>query len=163
MTPNEMPKPRGEIRYSPRPISAYKIRNKNVEYGPATSAMLRTTSAWNLAYLSHDFERSLLHPDPNFTVNIRHTTQMMLDGSGRDLTSMSGSGTVDELLHLPAPRFVHLITRHPVLVQLPMYLAYGHAWLKTIEKRSFLCQVEEYRPDDIEDFSQAQAELERFL
>lgn len=133
-----------------------------MEYGPATSSMLATTGAWNLAYLSHDFERSLLHPDPNFTVNVRRSTQVLLDGSGRDLTLMSVSGAVEELLHLPAPRFVYLIARHPVLVQLPMYQAYGHAWLKVIEERSFLCQTDSYTPDEIDDLSLAQFELNRF-
>jgi hypothetical protein len=123
--------------------------------------MLTTTGAWNLAYLSYDYERSLTHKDPQFTVNVRRTIQMKLDGSGLDLAMNPVSGVVESLLQLPAARFVYLISQNPILVQLPMYLAYGHAWLKSIEERSFLCQVDSYQPEPIDDVSMAKAELAR--
>jgi hypothetical protein len=105
----------------------------------------------------------LTHKDPQFTVNVRRTIQMKLDGSGLDMAMNPVSGVVESLLQLPAPRFVYLISQHPILVQLPMYLAYGHAWLKTIEERSFLCQVDAYQPEPIDDFSMAKAELDRLF
>jgi hypothetical protein len=123
--------------------------------------MLTTTGAWNLAYLSHDFERTLWHGDPQFTVNVRRTTQMKLDGSGLDMVMDPASEVLESLLNLPAPRFVYLISQHPLLVHLPMYLAYGHMWLKTIEERSFLCEVDGYQSGEISDCSLALAELER--
>jgi hypothetical protein len=163
MPPDHSPAVQSAIRYSPRPISDYKTGSQGREYGPATSSILVKPGAWNLAYLSYDFERSLMHPDPHFTVNIRRTTLMQLDGSGLDLAGvLPTAGAVESLLHLPAARFVHLIAQHPVLVQLPMYQAYGHAWLKVIEERSFLCQTDPYTPDDIADLSLAQWELNRF-
>jgi hypothetical protein len=41
---------------------------------------------------------------------------------------------------LPAPRFVHLIYHNEkLLTTLPLYVAYGKAWLKTIAARERLC------------------------
>lgn len=160
MTPHYPPGLRAAIRYAPRPISAYRASAQHVAYGPATSKLLTTPGAWNLAWLSHDFEATLMHPDPHFTVNVRRTVQMKLDGSGLDLSMRPISGVVESLLRLPAPRFVHLIKQHAVLKQLPMYLAYGPAWLRTIEERSYVCQVEAGRDDAIADVSLARAVLE---
>jgi len=69
---------------------------------------------------------------------------MKLDGSSLDMAMNPISDVVESLLQLPAPRFVYLISRHPLLVKLPIYLAYGYAWLKTTEERSFSCQVDAY-------------------
>jgi hypothetical protein len=126
------------MNYSPQPLSTYRWRSGESEYGPATSALLTTQAAWNLAYLSHDYANVRVPPDPMFTVHVRKTTQVRLDGSGGDLTGMS-KGLVGELLLLPAPRFVYLIKHHPVLPQLPMFKSYGQQWLEVIEKRSRIC------------------------
>lgn len=155
MPPDRSPSVQSAIRYSPRPISDYKAGSQGREYGPATSSILIKPGAWNLAYLSYDFERSLMHPDPHFTVNIRRTTLMQLDGSELDLAGvLPAAGAVESLLHLPAARFFYQIARHPVLVKLPMYLANGPAWLKTIEGRSYLL-TDQDRPADINDLSHA--------
>lgn len=147
------------IRYSPRPKDTYPGTREGTRYGPATSTLLDTQEAWNLAYLSHDFEKVLIHKDPYFT-NVRRTTQTLLDGSGLDLTgSNPPSGLVASLLRAPAPRFVHLIQRHAVLSSLPMYTAYGEAWLTTIEARAHICCVDDWEPDNISDLTQASAVL----
>jgi len=64
MAPHYLPNLHAEIRYSPLPITEYKAGPKGAEYGPAISSMLTTAGAWNLAYLSHDFERTMLHGVP---------------------------------------------------------------------------------------------------
>jgi hypothetical protein len=148
------------IRYSPRPRETYQGFVEGRGYGPATSALLDSQEAWNLAYLSHDFEKVLMHRDPYFTTHVRRTTQTLLDGSGLDLTGSSPrSGLVASLLRAPAPRFVYLIQRHAVLKSLPMYTAYGEAWLTTIEARARICCVDDWEPDNISDLTQAKAAL----
>lgn len=148
------------IRYSPRPRETYQGSVEGTRYGPATSTLLDSHEAWNLAYLSHDFEKVLTHKDPYFTTNVRRTTQTILDGSGLDLTGSSPvSGLVASLLRAPAPRFVYLIQRHATLKSLPMYTAYGEAWLATIAARARICCVDDWEPDNISDLTQAKTVL----
>lgn len=163
MTPTK-PNTNHLIRYSPRPLSDYRQVAVTSEIGPATSQMLTTQGAWNLAYLSYDYDKSLQHPDPYFTVNVKRSTQVRLDGSGLDIAQEYGvEHYVESWLHLPAPRFVHLITNSKILVDLPIYKAYGKQWLDTIHERSFLCQTHENPPDNIVDFSAARAVLKGLM
>lgn len=157
-TKNETP----VIRYSPRPISDYTKTHAGVELGPGTSVMLKPAQAWNLAYLSYDYDKSIQHPDPEFTVLVRRTCQTKLDGTGLDVVGNSGVPLVESLLELPAARFVHLITQHPALKTLPMFTAYGQPWLDTITARSYKCQTDESPPDNVVDFSAARALLAKF-
>jgi len=155
-------RPKALIRYSPRPISAYVKSNGTQTWGPATSPFLKPQAAWNLAYLSHDFEVSLLHYDPHFTVNVRRTIQQKLDGSGTDIAdSEAPIKRVEHLFLLPAPRAVHLLMQSPIVYELPMYQLYGDEWIRTIHKRSFLCQADESPPDNVVDLSEARALIER--
>lgn len=152
------------IRYSLKPIDDYtRAMRGGIRVGPAQSSMLRTPETWNLAYLSFDFETGPLHPDPEFTINVRRTVQARLDGSGPDLSGTEDpTRLVQSLLRLPAPRFVYLIERHPVLKSLPMYVAYGQSWLDTMNTMSRRCLAEELPPDNVVDFSQAKALLAKF-
>lgn len=136
--------------------------------GPVRPALLDTPERWNLAYLSHDYEKKVWHKDPMFAVHVRRSTQTLLDGTGLDLCGMHDADhRVEGLLRLPAPRFVYLIRHHPVLAQLPLYLAYGEAWLDLIELRSRKCVIEdgldsdETLDDDPEVLIQVKAILER--
>ena len=129
----------GAVRYSQKPIKAYSKMLAGVEYGPATSALLNTDVMWNLAFLSHDFEKNINHPDPMFSTHVRRSTQMRLDGSGLGLAE-DPQTLVGSWLTLPAPRFVYLISENEkLLTTLPLYVAYGKAWLKTITARERLC------------------------
>jgi hypothetical protein len=141
-TPSRLGSPE-VIRYSPKPLASYLQTHHGHTYGPATSVLLDTTEIWNLAYLSHDFETRLDHPDPQFTTNVRRSCQTLLDGTGLDLTGLrKANQLVGSWLRLPAPRFVYLILRHPILQMLPLYTAYGPSWLHLIEERSRLCDFE---------------------
>ncbi len=133
-------------------------------YGPATSTLLDSEATWNLAFLSHDFNKTIDHPDPNFTTHVRRTVQTKLDGSGLGIGEDPAT-LVASLLVLPAPRFVYLIKKHKVLQSLPLSQVYGQEWLETIEKRSWLCEVESdlnvsHYPD-IQNLEQAQELIER--
>lgn len=124
--------------------------------------MLKLPAAWNLAYLSHDFEKSLLHFDPQFTVNVRRTIQYRLNGLGVDIADADPAHhRIESLFLLPAPRAVHLLLEHPLVFKLPMYQAYGDEWIKTIRTRSYLCQADESPPDNVVDFSLAKALIDR--
>jgi hypothetical protein len=163
MTPTHRHENKSLIRYSPRPRAFYKGGNSSTEWGPATSAMLKTQGAWNLAYLSHDFEASLIHPDPDFTVLVRRTTQMRLDGAGLDLAMDPVSSVIESLFRTPAPRAVHVLrNRMDLTSTLPLYQAYGAQWLHTITQRSYLCQAEDGPPDNIVDLSLAHRALSKY-
>lgn len=137
------------ISYSPRPRSTYRWEANGHSYGPATSSLLDTQEIWNLAYLSHDYESRKDHKDPQYTSNVRRTSQTKLDGSGLDMVGSSGSPTVAKMLSMPAPQFVLRIKSHPVLELLPMFKAYGAEWLRTIEERSWLCKVDSYEMPEL--------------
>lgn len=151
------------INYSPFPRSSYRWESNGHSYGPATSSMLDTQERWNLAYLSHNYDNKRDHPDANFTVNVRRTTQWKLDGSGLDISGVSGKKTVASLLNVPAPRFVMLIKAHPVLHTIPMFTAYGQAWLDTIEQRSWLCHVDGYDHPEPPSMAEALSVLDRVM
>lgn len=132
--------------------------------GPATSCLLDTDESWNLAFLSYDYTKSLQHPDSHFTVNIRATVQWRLDAGGEDVArQLPASSLFASLLQLPAPRFVHLVKSHPLLHDLPMYKAYGQAWLRTIEERSHYCNSDIWVEDEVTDVCVANDLLSRFL
>ena len=151
ITPS-LPPASAVIRYSPRPREAYRKLVRGNWTGAADSAMLDSPEIWNLAYLSHDFERQLFHPDPDFTVLVRRSTQARLDGTGPDLTLLEGPAIVASWLRFPAPRFVALIRCHQVLQDLPLFKRYGNTWLETIEERCRLCRSMD---DDLDNDSTA--------
>ena len=127
-------------RYSPRPREAYGQILHGFAFGPNASALLDTAQAWNLAYLSYDFEENPDHPDTKFSTLVRRSTQIRLNdgtlGLADELKDLTGSW-----LLLPAPRFVYLVRNFKFLSEIPLYLAYGQAWLETIEARGRLCQA----------------------
>ncbi len=128
------------VCWSPKPRSAYDCRIGKIGVGPGSSSLLADPLCWNLAFLSHDYEKSPEHWDAHFTSNVQRTARTYLDKPGWDQLGMGDRGrTVGTLLTLPAPRFVHLIKMHDVLRSLRMYEAYGDKWLATIEERSHLC------------------------
>lgn len=129
-----------KIRYSPRPRENYFRKVGHAVLGPATSKLLDTVEAWNLAYLSFDYESALEHPDPLFTTYVRRTMQSRLDGTGA-APHENPTILVASLLRLPAPRFTYLVTRNNTLLRsLPLFKAYGTAWLSALAQRERLCE-----------------------
>lgn len=143
------------LRYSPKPRSAYIKIVGGHAYGAATSTLLDKEDVWNLAYLSHDYEKKVEHNDPHFTTHVRRTCQMRLDGSGLGVGEPP-SKLVGSLLALPAPRFVFLIRNHPTLRDLPLFVQYGQTWLDTIDARCRICQSGDVtEPEDMTATSQS--------
>lgn len=123
------------IRYSPTSMAGYG----------QTSAMIDTQERWNLAYLSHPYEERKYHTDPQFLVLVRRTTQTRLDGGGLDLIeSCPPEMLIASLFSLTAPRASYLLRKLAVLHDLPLYRAYGEAWLDTVAARSHLCWYDEF-------------------
>jgi hypothetical protein len=139
------------VRYSNKPIEEYKQVINGRVYGPASSAILCEHQAWNLAYLSHDFDSCFSHPDPYFSTNVRRTVQSRLDGFGPDIIGEhQPEELVQAMLNLIAPRFVYLIRRSPILESLPMYLAYGPSWVDLIDHRARLITTDHYEDPPVE-------------
>jgi hypothetical protein len=129
--------------YSPRPIEEYSRFAHGVGIGPAYSGVLRADpEAWNLAWLSHPFEHSPNHPDPNFTVLV-----------GKSLTPQ-----LRALLKLPAGAFWDAASVTGLLAKTPLYGAYGKAWVDTVFDRAVARANEPGEPP----YPDADRELERF-
>ena len=138
-------------RYSPNPIDAY----------PRASgfAMLREdTAAWDLAWLSWDFEDTRRLPDTHLSVNIRRTLQFVVRDGSLDLTgALPDHLKVRGMLALPAPRAVKLLREMPNVRGTPMFKAYGTSWLDTLATRAHLYRAP-YDKDydfDVADLTQA--------
>ncbi|MBK1683931.1 hypothetical protein [Rhodoferax fermentans] len=126
------------VRYSPLPIESYSFSAKS-------QILTEDPDAWNLAYLSWDFETCQRWPDPNFSTHVRRTLQFVPTTGKLDLAGSEHiRDTVRWMVRNPAPRVVKLLLAMPRFKELPLYQAYGDTWAETILARSFL-----YRePDD---------------
>lgn len=154
------------IRYSPRPLEEYV--SQDGKHGPGADQRVDRVEVWNLAYLSFDYERGLLHPDPQFLTRVRRSCQLDVTTGAVDLTfGANGSGTerlLLERLRMPAPWFVNwLLKNKPVMYKTPLFEAYGQSWLATIERRARLCHTHDTEPEEpLHDLSQATGLLLQF-
>lgn len=123
------------MRYSLLPITHYPVPN-------ASKFLNKDEQAWNLAWLSFDFDKAVAHPDPKFSVNVYQTVQTMVRNGVMDVANTHPELTVREYLKQPAPKAVQLILAMTHLDKLPMYKAYGPEWVNTILQRSHLAQEE---------------------
>ena len=113
---------RPTMRYSPKPIEEYGRSIEGKLYGPSESLLIKgDDAAWNLAYLSFDFESRPVSPDPNFTTLVHRTLAV---------------GEVRAWLKDTAPRFLYRLHQSEILATLPLYLAYGLAWPELMLERS---------------------------
>lgn len=129
------------LRYSPRPIEEYVVTIGAASWGPFDSRLLRRPGAWNLAYLSHDYDKQVQPGDSNFTVHVFHSVKYDWVQQAVDLADASPfEHTVASKLLTPAPQFVKWLTDNPKVTQnLPLFQAYGPQWLRTVTRRSFGC------------------------
>lgn len=153
------------IRYSPKPLEDYV--NEAGTVGPALDKRLDRVEVWNLAYLSFDYDKALLHPDPQFLTKVRRTCQFDVTTGAVDMTYGALSGTANLLsdkLQMPAPWFVNWLTKNKrVLTKLPLFEAYGQSWLSTIERRCRLCHTHDSGPEEpVHDLRQASGLLLQF-
>ncbi len=129
------------LRYSPKPIEGY--------HGPAHLTLLASPEAWNLAYLSHPFEKKRYHKDPQFSVHVWNSLRTNLSTGQLERIPGSEHLTLQPLLRMPAPWLVRWFSKNSkITVNLPLYKAYGQAWLITVEQRSWGCGTYEDDPAD---------------
>lgn len=156
---------RPTMRYSPRPISGYVTRIGDATWGPAQSRLLKRPGAWNLAYLSHDYDKTPQPADPNFTVHVFYSIKYDWVKNVVDLGDASPfEHTIACKLTLPAPAFVKWLHDNPSIHHgIPLFQAYGQAWLETVTERSFGCHDYDYEPDlEVRDISSASALLQPY-
>lgn len=158
-------------RYSPRPVAdylkVYRVQNPGkpdsfIKTGPAASALLgQDKESWNLAYLSHDYETSVEHPDPNFTTHVRRTIQFVVNTGEVDLAGLlEDRFCVRKFLREPPARAVKLIIGMSRLHETPMFKAYGQGWVTTMNQRAKA--LTSSAPDPVESVSEAADYLTKF-
>ena len=118
------------LRYSPHPIDFYGTANQS-------RILQEDPAAWNLAYLSWDFDSPKVWPDPQFSTHVRRTLQFVVESGKLDLIDeVPASLTVRGFLMRPAPMAVRLLLRMSRVAELPLAKAYGATWIATIQERS---------------------------
>lgn len=131
-------------RYSPEPIGSYR-------FASLYKFLVEDPVAWDLAYLSWDFEAAKGPPDASFSTHVRRTLQFDLVSGRLDLTGgVHPLHTLRGLLRYPAPRAVKLISELPLCHELQLFRAYGPAWLRTLEVRSHLYREPHNKDYDFE-------------
>lgn len=94
--------------------------------------------ALNLVWLSHDSSAGP-HPDPNFTTLVRRTLQFVVASGQIDLVgAFPDNVRVSGLMRLLPAQAVLRLRTLPLLMDLPLYCAYGDLWVETITRRSHL-------------------------
>lgn len=162
--------PRYAWHYSPEPIDSYDQRLGNALYGPAQSSFLvAKTEVWNLAWLSHDFAALPQHGDPNFTSLVRRSVSFVLRDGVEDITGAAPARLkIEGLMRLDPAQAVAHIAALKHLQQIPLFIAYGHPWVLTLQQRLTACRVNPAKvllasmdvdPDNVND---AERELARF-
>lgn len=161
------------IRYSPKPMSEYKLWRPDTptEYkkgsGNLDSGTIQFTlkahepATWNLAYLSHPFERG--NPPKDLTLYVWcshfvrtniHTGELTRKHS--DVLEIPDDHVYPQLLK-PAPQFIKwLDDNQELLLRSDIYEAYGDRWLDLIRKRAFKCATHD-EPDEQQIRSVAEA------
>lgn len=130
-----------QTRFSPEPVHAYQAAGM-------FKLLLEDEAAWNLAYLSWDFDNPELRPDPNFSVNVRRTLQFVLATGQIDLTeSVSRLEKVHGLINGIPPQVARRLTELKRVTELPLFKAYGQSWLDMV-----LCRSRLYREPHDETF-----------
>ena len=147
----QRPAPVQPLRYSPQPIDAYNAKIAGtIDAGPGHAVFLRDDpEAWNLAFLSHPYEKQPENLDGQFTVNVRRTVNTVIATGEVDvLGKLPARLTVRRFLQGPPQDFIHAVESLQclqagkmvaLLDRLPMYQAYGDEWLETMRERAGLC------------------------
>lgn len=125
-------------RYSPQPIDSYSKMAGGVHIGPAFSGLLKSDAeAWNLAYLSHPYERAPEPADPQFTTLVRRTVNMPRRGPELDVAgARPPEETVRGLLRLVPEEFWFAFMEDDLAKRTPLFAAYGEAWLLRVMSRA---------------------------
>ena len=125
-------------RYSPRPIDAYSRNVRGVVVGPASSCVLNWDGeAWNLAWLSHEYETMREPADPRFTTLVQQSVNMVRASGRIDITGLlDPSQTMRGLLQLAPEEFMYRAETDGSITRTALYAAYGDAWLDRVRERA---------------------------
>jgi len=137
-------------------VSAYPL--------PSRSSILSCDeAAWNLCYLSFDWDTQTYHKDPEFSVNILRTLQFIVASGEIDLARECPQRTVRVFMEGTPHAAVKKITAMERMLELPMVRAYGTGWLTTIAERSALWRepYDDAFDTEVTDFTQALQVLAR--
>lgn len=113
--------------------------------------------ACNLAWLCHDSHKGH-HRDPRFTVLVRRTLQFVIASGKIDLIdAYPAEAKVRGLLRMSPAQAVLKFSQMALIRDLPLYAAYGEAWLDIMRARSRLYREPHDQVLDVElgDFTQA--------
>jgi hypothetical protein len=138
------------LRYSEKPIDAYGLQGDGAHQGPATLDLLKCDlEAWNLAYLSFDFEATPGIPPPEFMHLLARTLRMDLQtgtvhGPG---TRLMREVTIRPLLERGPRAFANQLLAHPRVRQMPLYQGFGERWLTLVFERA--CIAREVPPAEM--------------
>jgi hypothetical protein len=128
------------LRYSAKPIEEYGRTVDGRFVGPSTLPSLRLDlEAWNLAYLSFNFDAKPACP-PEFGHLVARTMRTDLTTG---LTHPCGVHlprhlTVRPFLRQPPREFVTTMLAHPSVRRLPLYKGFGEDWLRVMFERSWI-------------------------
>lgn len=129
------------MRYSAKPIEDYGRIVDGEFCGPSTlPALKHDLEAWNLAYLSFNFDAKPVCPFPEFGYLVAKTMRTDLTTG---ITHPAGVPlprqlTVRPFLRQRPREFVSTMLVHPMVRKLPLYKGFGEDWIKVIFERSWI-------------------------
>ena len=109
--------------------------------GPSTLPYLaRDLEAWNLAYLSFNFDAKPVCPFPEFGPLVARTmrTDLTTGLSHPPGVHLPRHLTLRPLLRQPPREFASSLLEHPAVRQLPLYRGFGEDWLRVVFERSWI-------------------------
>lgn len=127
------------MRYSDKPINAYGQLVDGEHHGPAALSLLRSDlQAWNLAYLSFDFETNPGKPSPEFMYLLALTlrTDLLTGTVCAEGGALAQQSTIRPLLEFSPREFATLLLAHPRVRELPLYKGFGESWLTLLFERA---------------------------
>lgn len=120
------------MRYSPEALERYPVASRSM-------LLAGDPLAWNLAWLSWDWENYPVHPDPAFTGHVHRTMQFVIEDGVIDVARLyPDNAKVGAFMTLPPPSAALKLLALELRESVPLYRAYGAVWLETVMARSHL-------------------------
>ena len=129
------------MRYSAKPIEGYGRTVDGRFLGPSNLPALKLDlEAWNLAYLSFNFDAKPVCPFPEFGHLVARTLRTDLTTGVSHLAGvhLPRHLTMRPFLRQPPREFVTTMLAHPNVRLLPLYKGFGEDWLRVMFERSWI-------------------------
>lgn len=129
------------MRYSAKPIECYGRVVDGELRGPSTLPVLKNDlEAWNLAYLSFNFDAQPVCPFPEFGYLVGKSlrTDLTTGVSHPPGVPLPRQLTMRPFLRQPPREFVSTMLAHPMLRKLPLYKGFGENWVRVLFERSWI-------------------------